>query len=105
MRYFNRSHQGAEPAGRLPIPAVGEAVEQPRTVRVAAARGIDDACGFNARDFVALTAGDDQRALRAEGADEGLYAARQLLERFSGLLLEHLALVVVHRDVIRLAQE
>src|SRR2546426_54077 len=105
MRYFNRSHQSAEAPGRLPVPAVRDTVEKPRPVRIAAAGRIDDACSLNAWDFVALTTGDDQGALGAEGADQGLHAARELLERFAGLFLQHLALVVVHGDVVRILQE
>src|SRR5688500_13894669 len=102
---LDRAHHRAEFTGTGPVPTVRDAVEQARPVGVAAAGRIDDAFGFNARDFVALTAREDERALAPLRIDERLYRARHVLDLAAGLVFKKLALVIVHRHIVGKAEE
>src|SRR5688500_14854742 len=81
------------------------AIQEPRAVGVAAAGRIDHALGLDARNVVASRAREDDRALRTLGVDQRLDLAGEVQELAAGLLLEQLALVVVHRDVVGQAQQ
>src|SRR3954469_7655828 len=99
LRDFDRSHDRAKAADRRPVPAVREAEQQCRPVGVPAAGRINHGLGCNARYLMTLTAGEDERALRAQGADQGLDRFGNVLELAAGLFLEHLAFIVIDGDV------
>ena len=94
----------AELAGARPVPAVRDAVEQARAVGVAAA-GRDRPPRRPARGGTSwrLPPAKISEPLAPSVHDQRLDVARERLQLAAGLLLQHLAFVVVHRDVSRRA--
>src|SRR5882672_10404332 len=62
---LDRAHEARDSARRLPVEVVEQTVEEPRAVRVAAARGVLDRLRLHGRNLVALLLRVDHRALAA----------------------------------------
>src|SRR5262245_3629350 len=88
VRDLDRTHHRAEFTRTRPVPAVRNSIEKPRAIRVAAARRVDHLLRRDRRHLVALPAGEHERSLGAERADERLHVARDLVELSAALLLE-----------------
>src|ERR1043166_1666000 len=104
-RDLDGADQRRQPAGKLPIHAVGYAVQQSGTIGIAAAGRVQNFDRLDARDFDELAAGMNLRSLRAERHDQRLHLSRQAFDFFTGTLLQHLRFVIIDRDVVRHAHE
>src|SRR5688500_5701564 len=94
MRDLDRPHDRAQFTRRGPVPALREAVEEPGAIGVAAAGRIGERLCRNARNLVALPAGEDERAFRAERDDQRFQVPGEVLEPAAGLFLEQPPFVV-----------
>ncbi len=91
----------ARPPGALPVPAMRDAVENARAIRVAASRGVEHGGALGRRYGVRLAAGVNDRPVGAQGDDQRLDVLGELRERNAGALREHASFVVVDRHVAR----
>src|ERR1700682_5665177 len=66
---LERAQQRREPPGALPVPALGNAIEQARAIRIAAARGIDERARRHRRNLDHASIGVYARSLAAESHD------------------------------------
>lgn len=105
VRDLDRTHHRRQRAGALPVPLVGDAVEQAGAVGVAATGRIDDGIRFDAGDFNALSMGVDARTFGTERDDQRLDASSEFFERFPGAIAEQLGFVVVQAGVVGQLQE
>src|SRR5574343_2085303 len=104
MGDLDRPHDRRQAAGRRPVQAIGDTVEQAGAIGIAAAGRVDDLVGLDAGDVVAL-AGIDFGAFATTGNDQRLHFAGQLLQAAPGAVAEQFGLVVVEAGVVGQAHE
>src|SRR5690606_10395645 len=95
------AHQARDPAGRLPIQAVQQPVEEPRAIGVTAAGRVLDRIRPRGRDRVFRALRVDHGALRAARDAQRLCPGRHVSDVPACAILQELPLVVVHDDPCR----
>ncbi len=96
-----RAEQRGKTARGGPVETGGDAVEQAGPVGVSAPGRVHYRLRRHAWDLDAVPVRHDERAARAERHHQRRHFASQLLELLARALLQHLALVVIHRNKAR----
>src|SRR5438552_2156977 len=97
---LHRPEERGEPPGALPVPTIGDPVEKPRAIRVAATGWIDQSGWLHRRNLQHGPTDMDERALSSARDDQRLDPLRDRFDREPGALGEQAALIVVDRDVV-----